>query len=136
MGKSITSLSAGLAVNGALKAALGDKVTGIYPVASPENAAMPFVVYYRTGVRDNPTKGSNGFDTCTMEISVFTADYASGVGLIEAVRAAVEGRLIIYTDDADPEARLRVDCGRVADCGEWFGQDTYRQDITIECKIL
>lgn len=136
MGKRLTSLSAGLAIHGCLSEALGARVTGIYPVAAPEDAALPYVTYYRTGVSDNPTKRSNAFDSCTVEVSVYAGGYGESVELAEAVRAALEGNLIIYADDGDGGRRLKVDCGRIADSGEWYMPETYRQDLTIECKIV
>lgn len=131
----VTSLSAGLAVSEVLTKALGDSVTAVYPVVSEQNARMPYVVYYRLATGSNPDKRGNAFDTCQLAIEVYTAGYAEGVGLMERVRQAVECRRISYTDDDDPTQRMTVDCSLVTDSSEEWAGDSFRQALTIECKI-
>lgn len=136
MTKKITFLSAGLAIYDVLTTALKGKVSRVYPCAAQENALLPYVEYARTGIYNNPTKSQQQlpYDTCTVEISVYSKTYAESVSLIEDVRAALEGQRIEYSDDKDSTRRLTVDCSKVIDCEETAGTEGFRQSITITCK--
>jgi len=136
MSRKITFLSVGLAINDVLTKALAGKVTAVFPCAAASDAKMPYVEYARTGIYNNPTKTHPAppYDSCNMDVSVYTAEYAEGVDLIEQVREALEGTRIEYTDPDDANRRLKVDCSRVIDCQEQAFIDGYLQRITISCK--
>lgn len=131
----MTSLSAGYAVRDIIASTLGDRITAVYPVVSVKNATMPYVVYFRTSTASNPTKQANAFDTCQLNIQVYTSDYATGVSLMEDIRAAVEGKTINYVDDDDATLRMKVDCSLITDSQEAWDGDSFLQEISIDCKI-
>lgn len=132
----LTSLSAGYAVYAALKAALGDKVTAVYPVVSAEDAQLPYAVYYRSDSQGEPTKSSVAFDICSVTVEVYAGDYDQSVELIESAREAIERRRLEYTDDGNPMLGLVVDCSRVVDSSEDWDVDCYKQTIVVNCKMI
>lgn len=136
MAKKLTSISAGLAVREVLLEALGDRVSGVFPVTIEQDAAMPYIVYYRMGVNDTPTKEVNAFDICDIQIDVWTKSYAEGVAIAEDVRSAIAGQELSYVDDNDSTRRLKVGCSNLIDCDESARPGAFRQGLTIRCKIL
>lgn len=132
----LTSLSAGRAIYSALCAALGKDVTAIYPViANGENAILPYVVYFRETAQGEPTKASTLLDTCNITIQVYDSDYDHGLELIEKVRATIEHRRLRYVDSDNPRLSLVVDCSKMVGSTEMFDVDSFKQEITFECKI-
>lgn len=134
---SITALSAGLAIRNILADALKGQVTGVFPIGSRDNTRMPFVTYRRTGIQVDPTKDHEGIDMCTIDISVYSADYGTGVKIIEEIRDCLEFHRIQCTK-ADDGFDLLMDCTKMADCEEGLSptSDAFLQVITFECKML
>lgn len=132
----ITSLSAGYAIYAALKEALGEDVTAVYPVVSTENAALPYAVYYRSDSQGEPTKQGKGFDTCTVTIEIYDSDYDNGVRLAEVARSAIERRQLGYTDMQNARQSLTVDCSRLVDSSEDWAGDSFRQTIIFNCRMI
>lgn len=132
----LTSLSAGYAIYAALKAALGNKVTAVYPVISIENATLPFAVYYRSDSQGEPTKTGNAFDTCTVTIEIYDSDYDNGVRLTEIAREAIERKQLKYVSKDNPSQSLTVSCSRVVDSSEIWDDGCYKQTIIVNCKMI
>lgn len=131
----LTSLSAGYAIYAALKAALGENVTAVFPIVCKEDAVLPYVVYYRSDSQGEPTKTGNAFDTCTVTIEIYDSDY-DDVRLAEIARSAIELRQLDYTDRKNPLQRLTVSCSRVVDSSEVWAGDCYMQTIIVNCKMI
>ena len=130
-----TSLSAGKVINAVLSEKLKGTVTQITPVISTKDAKMPFVVYHRFSLQGEPTKGGRCYDSCSIEIDVYTKTYGEGIDIAEMIRETLEGKNINCRKETDG-IDLRIDCGRMTDCDEGWDGDSYRQSLTIECKII
>lgn len=130
-----TSLSAGLIIFEALQE--DEKVkaltTKIFPVVSEEGATLPYICYRRGGLDDVATKSVSGADTVQVDVMCYSADYAGGVRIAEAVREALDGTQIHYTneDGADLIARSV----RLVDSEEGWQDDAYVQALTFSMKI-
>lgn len=139
MGKTMTSLSAGYAVCGALKDGLGDKINGIYPlICKDKDVKYPFIVYARQDSEREATKSPYNADqdSCSIAVRVFDDNYERGLGLIEKARSILESKTIVYTDEDDPSSTLTVRCARVSSSDEdWTTDGAYMQEIVIACKI-
>lgn len=88
----MSSLSAGAIIRDIL---LGDdevrkRTNKVFPVAT-DTANLPYILYRRVGLQHNPSKaGTPGADTVIMEVVCYTATYAEGIELAEAVRSALD----------------------------------------------
>lgn len=133
----LTSLSAGFAVAGSLSEALGDEITGVYPVNAAEDAKAPFITYHREGSQDEPIKQGHAFDTCNVVIDIYDSDYEHGLMLAEAARYAIERKKVTYTDEEDGTKKLVVDCGKVVSSDEgWTADGNYAQEFTVRCRMI
>ena len=86
-----TSLSAGAVIREILlaDADVRRRTNKIFPVVTSK-AELPYILYRRAALQHNPTKARQpGADTVTMEVFCYTASYADGVELAEAVRKAL-----------------------------------------------
>lgn len=139
MGRKMTSLSAGYAVSGALRDALGDKINGVYPIiCTDSNVKYPFITYRRLESEREATKSAynSDMDACSISVSVFDDDYERGLSIAEDARAALEGKTIEYRDVDGHDDTLTVRCARVSSSDEdWNEQGAFIQDIIITCKI-
>ena len=130
-----TSLSAGIAIKAVLTEGLGKSVTRVTPVISTEDATMPFVVYRRTELEGTASKSGRSFDTCAIELRVYTKTYGEGIAIAERIRELLEYKNITCKESVDG-IDLRMDCGRMVACDEGWDNDSYVQSMTLECKIV
>lgn len=125
-----TSLSAGAVIREIL---LGDedvkrRTTKIFPVVI-NKAELPYILYRRAALQHNPTKaGLPGADTVTMEVFCYTANYADGVELAEAVRKALD-----YAQ-GEKDGLVMRSCTLV-DSEEDFTDDAFVQSLSFNVKI-
>ena len=125
-----TSLSAGELIRAILleDAEVASRTNKIFPVAI-DKAVLPYILYRRTALEQNAQKaGQPGADTVQMEIICFTAKYAEGVELAEAVRAAL--------DNVQGEGEgLRMRSCMLADSEEAWQDVAYVQLLVFNVKI-
>jgi hypothetical protein len=64
---------------------------GIHPVLGPQNAAVPMVVYRRTGTRrERSLKGNVGRPVATFSVSVVSYTYSEAKEIADAIRLKVD----------------------------------------------
>jgi hypothetical protein len=66
----------------------------LYPVLAPASAAVPFVVYERSGVERNPTLGSLacvGVPLVTLGLTIYGVSYAKCRELADICRDSLDG---------------------------------------------
>ena len=125
-----TSLSAGAIIREIL---LGDedvkqRTNKIFPVVTSK-AELPYILYRRAALQHNPTKARQpGADTVTMEVFCYTASYADGVELAEAVRKALD-----YAQ-GEKDGLIMRSCTLV-DSEEDFTDDAFVQCLSFNVKI-
>lgn len=125
-----TSLSAGAIIREIL---LGDedvkrRTNKIFPIVI-NKAELPYILYRRAALQHNPTKaGLPGADTVTMEVFCYTANYADGVELAEAVRKALD-----YAQ-GEKEGLVMRSCTLV-DSEEDFTDDAFVQCLSFNVRI-
>lgn len=129
MGVSKSSLSAGeiirdILVNNAEVAARAKKV---FPVVE-DSAELPYIVYRRTQLEQEPAKGRRGADTVGIEILCYTQHYTEGVELAEAVRDALDGA------QGEKDGLVMRSC-YLADSEEAWQGDAYVQQLVFNVKI-
>lgn len=129
MGVSKSSLSAGeiirdILVNNAEVAARAKKV---FPVVE-DSAELPYIVYRRTQLEQEPAKGRRGADTVGIEILCYTQHYTEGVELVEAVRDALDGA------QGEKDGLVMRSC-YLADSEEAWQDDAYVQQLVFNVKI-
>lgn len=129
MGVSKSSLSAGeiirdIMVNNAEVAARAKKV---FPVVE-DSAELPYIVYRRTQLEQEPAKGRRGADTVGIEILCYTQHYTEGVELAEAVRDALDGA------QGEKDGLVMRSC-YLADSEEAWQDDAYVQQLVFNVKI-
>lgn len=125
-----TSLSAGAVIRNIL---LSDKevkkrANKVFPIVI-DKAQLPYILYRRASLQHNPTKsGLPGADTVTMEVVCYTARYAEGVELAEAVRAALD-----YSQSEYDGVTMRS-C-MLTDSEEGYEDDAFLQQLIFQVKI-
>lgn len=129
MGVSKSSLSAGeiirdILVNNTEVAARAKKV---FPVVE-DSAELPYIVYRRTQLEQEPAKGRRGADTVGIEILCYTQHYTEGVELAEAVRDALDGA------QGEKDGLIMRSC-YLADSEEAWQDDAYVQQLVFNVKI-
>ena len=129
MGVSKSSLSAGeiirdILVNNAEVAARAKKV---FPVVE-DSAELPYIVYRRTQLEQEPAKGRRGADTVGIEILCYTQHYTEGVELAEAVRDALDGA------QGEKDGLVMRSC-YLADSEEAWQDDAYVQQLVFNVMI-
>ena len=125
-----TSLSAGAVIREILLADADVKrrTTKIFPVVI-NKAELPYILYRRAALQHNPTKARQpGADTVTMEVFCYTANYADGVELAEAVRKALD-----YAQ-GEKDGLVMRSCTLV-DSEEDFTDDAFVQCLSFNVKI-
>lgn len=125
-----TSLNAGLIIRKILmeSEAVTQRTKKIFPVVI-DKAELPYILYRRAALEHNPTKaGQPGADTVQMEVNVYTAAYAEGVELAEAVREALD-----YAQGEVPGLKMRS-C-TLADSEEGWEDDACVQNMTFTIKL-
>jgi hypothetical protein len=64
----------------------------IFPVLGPANAALPFVLYRRTGiVREQTLGGPMGVPRVTVDFSVYATTYEQARQVASAIRVVLDG---------------------------------------------
>lgn len=108
--------------------AVSQRTTKIFPVVI-DKAILPYILYRRAALEHNPTKaGQPGADTVQMEVNIYTAAYAEGVELAEAVRAAL--------DYANGEVQgLKMRSCTLVDSEEGWEDDACVQSLTFTIKL-
>lgn len=131
MGVNKTSLSAGQLIRDILLSApeVTKRTRKIFPVVTDE-ARLPYILYRRTAYQQKPTKrrGESGADLLQMEVICYTADYAEGVELAEAVRGALDN---IEGKDDDLVMRSCT----LQDAEESWQDDAYLQQLVFNINI-
>lgn len=125
-----TSLSAGAVIRDLLLAnkEVKRRTNNIFPVVI-DKAQLPYILYRRAALLHNPNKaGAPGADTVTIEVVCYTAQYAAGVELAEAVRAALD-----YAH-GEREGVIMRGCTLV-DSEEGYEDDAYVQQLVFQVKI-
>lgn len=125
-----TSLSAGSVIRDLLLKSEEVKAhtNKIFPVAT-DKAVLPYILYRRASMEQNPTKGNYpGADATTIEIVCYTAKYEDGVNLAEAVRAALDGAR------GEKDGLVMRSCTLV-DSEEGYESDAYAQQLVFNVKI-
>ena len=125
-----TSLSAGAVIRDILLSneEVKRRTNKVFPIVI-DNAQLPYILYRRAALAHNPTKqGMPGADTVTMEVVCYTAQYAEGVELAEAVRQALD-----YASSERDGVRMRS-CV-LADSEEAYEDDAFVQRLVFQIKI-
>ena len=125
-----TSLSAGAVIRSILLSdeEVKKRTNKVFPIVI-DQAQLPYILYRRAALQHNPTKaGMPGADTVTMEVVCYTAQYAEGVELAEAVRTALD-----YRQGESGGVTMRS-C-TLADSEEGFEDDAFVQQLVFQVKI-
>ena len=130
MVQKMTSLSAGAIIRDILLSdeEMKRRVNKVFPIVI-DKAQLPYILYRRAALKHDPTKASMpGADTVTMEVVCYTAKYAEGVELAEAVRAALD-----YATGEREGMVMRI-C-TLADSEEGYEDDAFVQQLVFQVKI-
>ena len=125
-----SSLSAGeiirdILVNDTDVMAIANKV---YPVVV-DSAVLPYIVYRRTQLQQDPTKQGRGADTVGIEVICYAAGYTQSVELAEAVRAALD-----YATGSTQDGLVMRSC-YLSDSEEAWQDDAYLQQLVFTVKM-
>lgn len=130
MAQKKTSLSAGSIIRDILLSneEVKRRTNKVFPIVI-DNAQLPYILYRRAALAHNPTKqGMPGADTVTMEVVCYTAKYAEGVELAEAVRQALD-----YANGEHDGVKMRS-C-TLADSEEGYEDDAFVQQLVYQVRI-
>lgn len=129
MAVSKTSLSAGEIIRAMLieDSEVMARANKVFPVVE-DSAELPYIVYRRTQLEQDPTKGRRGADTVSIEILCYTKDYTEGVELAEAVRGVLDGA------QGESDGLVMRSC-YLADSEEAWQDDAYVQQLVFNVKI-
>lgn len=125
-----TSLSAGAVIRSILLSdeEVKKRANKVFPIVI-DQAQLPYILYRRAALQHNPTKaGMPGADTVTMEVVCYTAQYAEGVELAEAVRSALDYRQV-------ESGGVTMRSCTLADSEEGFEDDAFVQQLVFQVKI-
>lgn len=129
MAVSKSSLSAGEIIRAMLieDSEVMARANKVFPVVE-DSAELPYIVYRRTQLEQDPTKGRRGADTVGIEILCYTKGYTEGVELAEAVRGALDGA------QGESDGLVMRSC-YLADSEEAWQDDAYVQQLVFNVKI-
>lgn len=124
-----SSLSAGKIIRAMLieDSEVMARANKVFPVIE-DSAELPYIVYRRTQLEQDPTKGRRGADTVGIEILCYTKGYTEGVELAEAVRGALDGA------QGESDGLVMRSC-YLADSEEAWQHDAYVQQLVFNVKI-
>lgn len=124
-----SSLSAGEIIRAVLveDPEVAARTTKVYPVVADE-AKLPYIVYRRTQLEQDATKGRRGADTVGIEVICYTEQYTPGVELAEAVRDALDGK------QATVDGLVMRSC-HLADSEEGWQDDAFMQQLVFTVKM-
>lgn len=131
----LTSLSVGLIIHDLLAEdeAVQELTRKVFPVVSEEGATLPYICYRRGSFEDVSVKNLAGADTVHVEVMCYSADYAGGVRMAEAVRGALDGVQATYqSEDGD---KLIARSIKLVDSEEGWQDDAYVQALTFSMKV-
>lgn len=141
-----SSISAGEIIRQCLieDASVRLKVTKIYPIIE-DSSDMPYIVYRRSGMQQNPVKTGMGADTIIMQVVVYAKTYGESVEIAEAVRDCLDGAQAVhlcsdfgvsFDDDfgGGKEGLVMRSC-HLTDCQEAYMNDAYVQNLIFTVKI-
>ena len=127
-----SSLSAGAIVRAILLdiPLVRERGVKVFPVFQPsEKAILPYIDYRRASLVPNPVKDTvRTPDTIELVLNCYTAGYAEGIELAEAVRATLDNR----RGTADG---LTMRSCYLSDSTEDYQADAYIQELTFTIKI-
>lgn len=63
----------------------------IFPIIAPQGAKYPYALYKRLATQVDYTKDGAASDTVSVQISVVSQNYLEADGIVDKVRAALEG---------------------------------------------
>lgn len=129
MAVSKSSLSAGEIIRAILieDSEVMARANKVFPVVE-DSAELPYIVYRRTQLEQDPTKGRRGADTVGIEILCYTKGYTEGVELAEAVRGALDGV------QGESDGLVMRSC-YLTDSEEAWQDDAYVQQLVFNVKI-
>lgn len=129
MAVSRTSLSAGEIIRSILisDSEVSARVKKVFPVVE-DSAELPYIVYRRAQLEQEPVKGRRGADTVGIEVLCYTQHYTEGVELAEAVRGALDGA------QGEIDGLVMRSC-YLADSEEAWQDDAYVQQLMFNVKI-
>lgn len=129
MAVSKSSLSAGEIIRAMLieDSEVMARANKVFPVVE-DSAELPYIVYRRTQLEQDPTKRGRGADTVGIEILCYTKGYTEGVELAEAVRGALDGA------QGESDGLVMRSC-YLADSEEAWQDDAYVQQLVFNVKI-
>lgn len=129
MAVSKSSLSAGEIIHALLIAdsEVMTRAKKVFPVVA-EKADLPYILYRRTQLEQDPTKGKRGADTVGIEVLCYTEGYTPGVELAEAVRGVLDGA------QGESDGIVMRSCYLV-DSEEAWQDDAYVQQLVFKVKI-
>ena len=124
-----SSLSAGKIIRAMLieDSEVMARANKVFPVVE-DSAELPYIVYRRTQLEQDTTKGRRGADTVGIEILCYTKGYTEGVELAEAVRGALDGA------QGESDGLVMRSC-YLADSEEAWQDDAYVQQLVFNVKI-
>ncbi len=125
-----TSLSAGSIIRDILlkDAEVRKRTNKVFPIVI-DQAQLPYILYRRASLEQNPTKaGYPGADTVVIEVVCYTEKYADGIELAEAVRAALDGK------QGEKDGVVMRSCV-LSDSEEGYDSDAYAQQLVFRVKI-
>ena len=125
-----TSLSAGSIIRDILlkDAEVRKRTNKVFPIVI-DQAQLPYILYRRASLEQNPTKaGYPGADTVVIEVVCYTEKYADGIELAEAVRAALDGK------QGEKDGVVMRSCV-LSDSEECYDSDAYAQQLVFRVKI-
>lgn len=129
MGVSKSSLSAGEIIRSILigDAEVAARAKKVFPVVE-DSADLPYIVYRRVQLEQEPVKGKRGADTVAIEVLCYTAGYTEGVELAEAVRDALDGK------NGESDGLTMRSC-YLSGSDEAWQDDAYVQQLVFNIKI-
>lgn len=130
MAQTRTSLSAGAVIRGILLSneEVKQRTNKVFPIVI-DSAQLPYILYRRAALQHSPVKeGMPGADTVTMEVVCYTAKYAEGVELAEAVRAALDHA------GGERDGVVMRSC-TLTDSEEGYEDDAFVQQLVFQVKI-
>lgn len=124
-----TSLSAGEIIRAILTedAEVAARANKVFPVVA-DVAELPYILYRRTQLEQEPAKGKRGADTVSIEVLCYTKEYTEGVELAEAVRGALDNA------QGESDGLVMRSC-YLADSEEGWQDDAFVQQLVFNVKI-
>lgn len=127
----MTSLSIGLLLYDVLSKNEGLSGIPIYPVLSPGEETLPYIIYRRTSTSDSAVK-SNVRETVSFEVDCYADKYESAVNLAEKARAAFSIGNFVYNDG---EETLHAEMIQLIDASEDYNSEAYFITLRFSAKV-